>query len=139
MIDYIGETRINYRTTDVKVNRADDVFKEIEEFKNKQQEHFITLYLDGSNNIIETRVITIGTINQSLVHPREVFSPAIEKRAASIIIAHNHPSGILEASLEDRNVTERLKEAGAILGIELLDHIIISKNCYMSFLDKDLL
>ncbi|MEA2018297.1 MAG: DNA repair protein RadC [Campylobacterota bacterium] len=139
MIDYIGETKINYRKTNPKISKASDIFNEIEDFKNKTQEHFITIYLDGANHIIESRVISIGTLNQSLVHPREVFSPAIEKRAASIIVAHNHPSGTLKPSREDLKVTERLKESGKILGIELLDHIIISVNGYLSFKDEDLL
>ncbi len=86
MIDYIGETKINYRKTNTKISKASDVFKEIEEFKDKVQEHFITIYLNGANEIIESRVITIGTLNQSLVHPREVFSPAIEKRELQVLL-----------------------------------------------------
>lgn len=139
MIDYIGETRINYNKSQTKIATANDVFKEIEEFKDKLQEHFMVIYLDGANVVIESRVISIGTLNQSLVHPREVFSPAIEKRAASIIIAHNHPSGVLKPSREDLKVTERLKECAKILGIEMLDHIIISVNGYLSFKDEDLI
>ncbi|MCK5295046.1 MAG: JAB domain-containing protein [Arcobacteraceae bacterium] len=139
MIDYIGETKINYRKTNTTIRRASDIFKEIEEFKDKVQEHFITIYLNGANEIIESRVITIGTLNQSLVHPREVFSPAIEKRAASIIIAHNHPSGILKPSKEDLQVTKRLRESGKILGIEVLDHIIFGDTGFYSFKDENLL
>lgn len=137
MIDYIGETKINTRVDTTKISCASDVFKEIEEFKNKMQEHFITIYLDGANNIIETRVITIGTLNQSLVHPREVFSPAIANRSASIILAHNHPSGTLEPSNEDKLITKRLREAGELLGIEVLDHLIISEYGFYSFSDED--
>ncbi len=136
MVDYVGETQINYRTSKTKIRSASEVFKEIEEFKNKKQEHFVVIYLDGGNHIMETRVITIGTINQSLVHPREVFSPAIEKRATSIIVAHNHPSGILSPSREDLLVTDRLKQAGKILGIEVLDHIIIGENGFYSFKEE---
>ena len=139
MIDYIGETRINYTSSKTKISKAGDVFKEVKEFTDKQQEHFITLYLDGANCIIESRVITIGTINQSLVHPREVFSHAIEKRATSIIVTHNHPSGILKPSREDILVTDRLKQSGKLLGIELLDHVIISVNGFFSFKDEELL
>jgi len=139
MIDYIGETKINERVNSPKVKRADDVFKEIKEFKNKSQEHFIVLYLDGDNKIIETRVISVGTLNQTLVHPREVFAPAIEQRSASIIVAHNHPSGTLSPSSEDMEVTNRLKEASKILGIELLDHIIFSVNGYLSLRDEGLI
>ncbi len=122
-----------------KISCANDVFEELKPYKNKQQEHFLTLYLDGANNLCETKVITIGTLNQSLVHPREVFSQAIEKRCASIIVAHNHPSGILEASREDIEVTQRLKESGKILGIELLDHIIFTKDAFVSLKEEGVL
>jgi DNA repair protein RadC len=122
-----------------KISCANDVFDELKPYKNKQQEYFLALYLDGANNLCETRVITIGTLNQSLVHPREVFSQAIEKRCASIIVAHNHPSGILEASREDIEVTQRLKESGKILGIELLDHIIFTKDTFVSLKEEGVL
>lgn len=122
-----------------KITSAKDVYDELREYQNKQQEYFLTLYLDGANHLIQTKIITIGILNQSLVHPREVFSYAIEKRCATVIVAHNHPSGILEASIEDINVTKRLKESGKILGIELLDHLIITKDGYLSLKEKDLL
>lgn len=139
MIDYIGETKIRERTDQTKVSNAGEVFKEIEEFKNNQQEHFIVLYLDGANNIKESRVVTIGTLDRSLVHPREVFAPAIEKRALSIILAHNHPSGVMSPSREDNEITKRLVDAGKLLGIEVLDHLIISENGYLSLRDEGLL
>ncbi len=115
-----------------KITDAKDVYDELQEYKNKQQEYFITLYLDGGNHLCQTRVITIGTLNQSLVHPREVFAPAIEKRCASIIVAHNHPSGILIPSYEDMEVTKRLKQSGKLLGVELLDHVLFTKDGYKS-------
>lgn len=118
---------------------ANDVYLEVKEFQNKKQEYFIALYLDGANHLIKTQVITIGTLTQSLVHPREVFAPAIELRSAHIIIAHNHPSGILEASYDDIVVTDRLKNSGDLLGISLLDHVIFSINGYMSLKDENLL
>jgi DNA repair protein RadC len=139
MIDYIADTRVNYRTTKTKITSSASVFEELKEYSTAKQEHFIVCYLDGANNIIENRVITIGTLNQSLVHPREVFSPAIEKRAASIILAHNHPSGILQASPEDKSITKRLVEAGKILGIEVLDHLILVEDGFLSFKNEDLL
>jgi len=139
MIDYIGETKINERIANPKVSKAIDVVNEIKEFEDKKQEHFIVIYLDSANRVMESRVITIGTLNQSLVHPREVFSPAIEKRAASIILAHNHPSGIMRPSSQDLEVTNRLKEGAKILGIEILDHIIFSVNGYLSFRDEGLI
>ena len=122
-----------------KITSANDVYKELKEYHNKKQEYFLALYLDGANHLIQTKIITIGILNQSLVHPREVFSYAIEKRCASIIVAHNHPSGILEASNEDINVTKRLKESGKILGIELLDHLIITNDGFVSLKEEGVL
>ena len=122
-----------------KITSAKDVYDELKEYQNKQQEYFLCLYLDGANHLIQTKVITIGILNQSLVHPREVFSYAIEKRCASIIVAHNHPSGILEASSEDINVTKRLKESSQILGIELLDHLIFTESGFISLKEDGIL
>lgn len=126
-------------TQTYKISNSKDVYQELQSYKNKQQEYFIALYLDGANHLIDTKVITIGTLNQSLVHPREVFSYAIEKRCASIIVAHNHPSGILKPSSEDINVTQRLQESAKILGIELLDHMIFTKEGFYSFQEEGLL
>lgn len=91
----------------------------------RPQEHFIAISLNGANEVIASRVLTIGLVNSSQIHPREVFSSAISDRATSIIVAHNHPSGNLSPSVEDKNVTEKLKNAGEILGIKLLDHVIL--------------
>jgi len=122
-----------------KIRDADDIYNELLEYKNKKQEYFIVITLDGANHIIEKRVVSIGILNRSLVHPREVFADAISDRAASIVIAHNHPSGLLEASNEDILITKRLQESAKLLGIELLDHIIVSKNGYLSMKDEELL
>ena len=107
--------------------------KAVEQFadiRTKQQEYFVCLTLDGANRLIAKRIVSIGTLTSSLVHPREVYSDAITDRAASVIVAHNHPSGNSEPSQADRDVTERLREAGELLGISLLDHIIITKGSY---------
>jgi len=122
-----------------KISSAKDVYDELSQYHDKKQEYFLCIYLDGANHICQTSVITVGTLNQSLVHPREVFAPAIENRCASIIVAHNHPSGVLEASREDIFVTKRLKESGKLLGIELLDHVIFTKDGYFSLSDNGLL
>jgi DNA repair protein RadC len=99
--------------------------------RDKKQEHFAMLTLDGARRLIAARVVTIGTLTASIVHPREVFAPAIEDRAASIIIAHNHPSGSLEISRSDREVTGRIREAGELLGIRMDDHIIVTENDFV--------
>ena len=100
------------------------------DIRDKKQEYFVCLTLDGANRLIAKRVVTIGTLTASLVHPREVFADAIADRAASIIVAHNHPSGSLEASQADKDVTARLAESGNLLGITLNDHIIVTKNSH---------
>ena len=123
----------------IKITSADDVYRELQEYSRKKQEYFLCITLDGASHIIQKRIISIGTLNQSLVHPREVFADAIADRAAGIIIAHNHPSGQLLPSIEDKRVTKRLKEVGAIMGIELLDHVILSGEGYFSFRDEGLL
>ena len=130
------ETR---RSAPKRITGADDVYRVLHPYASKDQEHFLLLTLDGASKIIEKRVIFIGTLNQSLVHPREVFKPAITDGAAGIIIAHNHPSGTLEASRADIQITDRLKEVANLVGIELLDHVILSKNGYYSFSDEGLL
>ena len=118
---------------------AKDVYDELKAFSTRTQEHFLTITLDGASHIINTRTVFIGTLNQSLVHPAQVFSDAISDRAAGIIIAHNHPSGTLEASRADIQITQRLKEVAKLIGIELLDHVILSKHGFFSFSDEGLL
>ncbi|MCG2698368.1 hypothetical protein L6307_04780, partial [Candidatus Parcubacteria bacterium] len=95
-----------------------------------KKEHFVVLYLNARNQLVHKETISIGTLNASLVHPREVFKPAIDCLASNIILAHNHPSGDVEASEEDIELTRRIKRAGDIIGIEVIQHIIISNNNY---------
>lgn len=104
--------------------KAAELLKDI---RDKKQEYFVCLTLDGANRLIAKRVITVGTLTSSLVHPREVFADAITDRAASVIVAHNHPSGSLTPSKADHEVTKRLQDAGELLGIKLIDHIIVTK------------
>lgn len=109
-----------------------DAVKELGDIRDKQQEYFVCLTLDGANRLIAKRIISIGTLTSSLVHPREVFAEAITDRAASIIVAHNHPSGNTTPSSADLAVTKRLQEAADILGIKLIDHIIVTKREFLS-------
>ena len=94
----------------------------------EKKEHFLILSLDSRSNLIRENIVSVGTLNANLVHPREVFKEAIDARAASVILAHNHPSGDPEPSEDDLEITKRLIEAGKIIGIDVLDHIIITKN-----------
>ena len=100
------------------------------DIRDKKQEYFVCLTLDGANRLIAKRVVTIGTLTASLVHPREVFADAIADRAASIIVAHNHPSGSMRLSQADIETTERLKYAGELLGVQLVYHLLIIKQSF---------
>jgi len=114
------------------IDSPEKAAEQLHNIRNKKQEHFVLLTLDGARRLIHNRIVTIGTLMCSLVHPREVFSLAIEDRAASIIIAHNHPSGMLDISEQDREVTRRIRQAGDIIGIRLDDHIIIAGDDFVS-------
>lgn len=99
-------------------------------------EHFFALYLDAKGRVLHERTVSSGTLTSSLVHPREVFAPALLHRAAALVVAHNHPSGDPEPSAEDRAATRRLHRAGRLLGVELLDHVVISAGGFVSFLER---
>lgn len=115
------------------ISSPKDVLPVLQKYARRKQEEFIVITLDTANNIIKIRSITKGLVDRSVVHPREVFRPAILDNAVSIIIAHNHPSGSLKPSPEDEGLTKRIEEAGEIIGIKVLDHLIISKCGYYSF------
>jgi len=110
-----------------------------EKLGREKKEYFVILLLDSRNNLIKDTIVSIGTLNANLVHPREVFKEAVDNRAASIIIAHNHPSGDPEPSEDDLEITKRLVESGKILGVEVVDHIIITKTGFISFKEKNLI
>jgi len=111
----------------------------MEEMRHYQREHFRILLLDTKNKVLGLEEISIGSLNTSLVHPREVFRPAIRKACASVILLHNHPSGDPEPSREDLEVTRRLCEGGRLLGIEVLDHLVIGDGRFVSFRERGLL
>ncbi len=113
-----------------------EILAELKEIRNSKKEHFVAFYLDVRNRIIKKETISMGTINASLVHPREVFEPAVRHTAASIILAHNHPSGISTPSAEDLKLTNRLIKVGELLGIDIIDHIIIAEKDHVSLKEK---
>ena len=114
------------------IDSPEKAVEQLSDIRDKKQEHFVCLSLDGANRLIAKRVITIGTLTSSLVHPREVFADAITDRAASMIVAHNHPSGSLHASAADIAVTKRLDDSSNLLGINLIDHIIVTPGSFVS-------
>lgn len=114
---------------------AKAVKKAREVLLDRHKEHFIGLYLNARSEVTKIELISLGTVNTGIVHPREVFRPAIVGRSSRIIVLHNHPSGCVEPSKEDIEVTDRLKKAGKILGIELCDHIIFTNDKFKSIID----
>ena len=116
-----------------------DIFLEVKHFATREQEQFIVIVLNGAHEVINIFTATIGLVNRALIHPREVFSDPIARRATAIILAHNHPSGILEPSREDITTTSRLAESGEILGIKVIDHLIFSTKSYYSFREHGLM
>lgn len=112
------------------IDSPEKAVEQLTDIRDKKQEYFVCLTLDGANRLIAKRIITIGTLTSSLVHPREVFADAITDRAASVIVAHNHPSGNLTPSTADLEVTQRLQKSAKLLGINLTDHIIVTKSAY---------
>lgn len=116
------------------ISSPDEAYKQLDYLKTKKQECFAILTLDGANRLIDNLIVFQGTLNRSLIHPREIFAKAIEDRAASIILAHNHPSGNLEPSEEDKLVTEKLREVGNLLGIDVLDHLILTNQGYTNIM-----
>ncbi len=121
----------------IKISTPSDILPQIQHYSNRKQEHFIAISVNGANEILNIRVVTIGLIDQSQVHPREIFADVISDRASGVILAHNHPTGSLEPSDEDNQITEKLKNAAEHLGLTILDHIIFNNTGYYSYLEDD--
>ena len=120
----------------LKIETPADVLPLIRHYADRKQEHFLSITINGANEVLNVRVVSIGLIDRSPVHPREVFADAVLDRASGIIVAHNHPAGGLTPSTSDTDATRQLKEAGETMGIPLLDHIIFNRNGYFSFLES---
>jgi len=116
-----------------KITNAEDVYNHfVDELSDKKKEHFYALLLDTKNRNIAEELVSVGILDASLIHPREVFKAAISANCRSMILVHNHPSGDCEPSGADKEVTKNLLEVGEILGIDVLDHVIVGKDNYMS-------
>jgi DNA repair protein RadC len=125
----ISERKLRHK---VKITKPDDAYAVIKRYAKAKQEYFILLTLDGAHCVISVSIISIGIVNRTIIHPREVFAKAISDRASAVIICHNHPSGELFPSDEDKDVTEKINEAGKVLGIPFLDHILFTSKGYIS-------
>ena len=128
--------RRRIRSEGFKITFPPDVMPLIQHLADRKQEHFLCVSLNGANEVIAVRTVSVGLVSRTQVHPREVFADPITDRASAVIIAHNHPAGSLTPSKEDIAITQRLKAAGETLGIKLLDHIIFNHRGYYSFLEN---
>jgi len=115
------------------ISTPKDAVAQLTELRHNKKEHFVVLYLNARNQLVHKETVSVGTLTANLVHPREVFEPALKHSAAQIVAAHNHPSGDPEPSEDDRVITQKLNEAGKMMGIDVMDHIIIAKNSHFSF------
>ena len=118
------------------IKDPDTVLREMRDIKKWNKEAFVGFYLDSQSKVISREIISIGILNSVIVHPREIFRTAIIRNANAIIVAHNHPSGNLEPSSEDIEITKKLRQSGDIIGIKLFDHVIVSNEGYYSFSDR---
>lgn len=121
------------------ISSPSDIYEQVKHFADEESETFVVMALNGAYEIIYTKSVSRGLINRTIVHPREVFSDAIKERAVAIALIHNHPSGNVEPSADDKNVTKRLQAAGELIGIKILDHLIISEEGYFSFMEHGLM
>lgn len=137
-VSVVRET--GYHVDHVRVRTASDVYDLLRQhFTGLDRESFVVILLDTQNQIRGLEVVSVGTLDASLVHPRETFRLAVKEGAASIIIAHNHPSGDPTPSAEDRSVTRQLRSAGELLGIDVLDHVIVGEGRFVSFVEAGLM
>lgn len=138
---FIREVQVNYvssKTPIFKITAPADAVSFLRAvFPDNSREHFVAIYLDGKNSVASYSVVSTGTANSAQVHPREIFQRAILSGAISIIVAHNHPSGSNLPSIEDKKVTQRVREAGDLLGIKVLDSLIVTANSAYSIMNDD--
>ncbi|MBI5100937.1 MAG: DNA repair protein RadC [Nitrospirae bacterium] len=127
--------RRRIRPEGLRISFPADCLPLIRHYADRKQEHFLCISINGANEVLKSRIVSVGLVNRTQVHPREVFADAITDRASAIIVAHNHPAGSLLPSAEDKEITGQLKAAGETLGIRLLDHIIFNHKGYYSFLE----
>ena len=135
----VEEEVLSYLRAGSRFTAPAQVFETFRFLMQETKEHFMTLHLDGKNRIVCMNVVSVGSLNQSIVHPREVFKSACLSNAAAVILVHQHPSGDAAPSREDVEITKRLQEAGEIMGIKVLDHVIVGDGEYTSFVERGLL
>jgi DNA repair protein RadC len=122
-----------------RIRHPEDIFNLIRHHADRRQERFLCLSLNGAHEVLAVRIVTIGLVNRTIIHPREVFADPIHDRASAIVVAHNHPSGSLKPSMEDNEITGRLKASADLLGLNFLDHLIFSETSFFSFRQEGLI
>jgi DNA repair protein RadC len=125
--------RRRYGSYSARIKQPVDIFTLVRHYADRKQERFVSLSLNGAHEVLAVRIVTIGLVNKTIVHPREVFADIIQDRAAAFCVAHNHPSGQIECSPEDEEITSRLQEAARILGLHFVDHVVFSETAWWSF------
>jgi len=125
--------RRRFGSFSARIKSPSDIFTLVRHYADRKQERFISLSLNGAHEVLAVRIVTIGLVNKTIVHPREVFADIILDRAAAFCVAHNHPSGQLQSSPEDDEITSRLLSASRILGLHFVDHVIFSETAWWSF------
>jgi DNA repair protein RadC len=138
-IKAVYERTEEYKVNAPRVTSSSDVFSWFRDLQDETKEHFLALHLDSKNRVLCIDQVSTGSLNASIVHPREVFKVALLSSAAAVVFVHNHPSGDLELSREDIELTARLNDAGKLLGIRVMDHVVVGENGYVSFADRGLL
>ena len=131
--------RRRYGSYLARIKQPADIFTLVRHYADRKQERFISLSLNGAHEVLSVRIVTIGLVNKTIVHPREVFADIIQDRAAAFCVAHNHPSGQLGSSPEDDEITKRLQAAGRILGLHFVDHLIFSETNWWSYRENGIL
>jgi DNA repair protein RadC len=122
-----------------RIRHPGDIFNLIRHHADRRQERFLCLSLNGAHEVLAVRIVTIGLVNRTIIHPREVFADPIHDRASAIVVAHNHPSGSLRPSMEDNEITRRLRASADLLGLNFLDHLIFSETHFFSFRQEGLI
>ena len=129
-------TRRRVKPGGIHIKIPSDLLPHIQHYADRKQEHFLCASINGANEVMDIRVVSIGLVDKSQVHPREVFADPLADRASAVILAHNHPVGPLKPSEADIETTKRLRQAGEIMGLNVLDHIIFNQSGYFSFLEN---
>lgn len=137
LITILREVTGEKNNTTNQIRNPSDILPFFKQVRKRNKEQFWALILNGAHEVIKTSKVSEGLVNKSIAHPREIYREAIKQNAVAVVIVHNHPSGNTDPSDQDREITHRVKEAGDVIGIQMLDHLVLTKNGYYSFLERN--